>query len=606
MSNPILNTREAKRYTLFPYHFLNHKNPLLFPLCSYCSSAMARIKNPKGPSRKTVPASSEENSSAASEKHSADPEVPPASSPMAASGSGKRVKSLARKSTIPVTPTTVNRNPLASSPPGLRDLNKEPPEDGDDEASLPSKDSPAPVSTRTRGALSSPPKSKERKKPAEKVSSSKTKKEHLKNNPPSASSSKTPSEPLEEHSESEDVHSTFSPNAEDVPEQSLPSMETETEAVATEATVVATSSKKKGKAKVTPAKVAPSSAKPSLRKENKRSLPPLSSLPHAKKKKPTGITLANFTPYSSYFCYNDNARDMKVYEGRNFIPEKNFDVVAHRPFGILPPLLQRQWLGSLDGVSGYVDRVVREFYANLTEECMDENSFMFERVYVRGNWCSFSPKDVADALEVPYPIDTPEVPFDRAAIFAELCGDPNVEVQESMHISHLTYQNATLMRFAISNWIPCSNMVNVSNELAFFLFKFSTGVPIDLAETIYEQIMSFRKGKKPKLNLVFPHLIYKVISAQHDLMLENESLETASRGQTFRVLDRSSLAKGSKKGGKLETTEDQDPSPAAASSSSAASDIAVLTARLSRMEIGQGHILKKLETISEHLHTGSG
>ena len=175
-----------------------------------------------------------------------------------------------------------------------------------------------------------------------------------------------------------------------------------------------------------------------------------------------------------------------------------------------------------------------------------------------------------------------------------------------MHISHLTYQNAALMRFAISNWIPCSNMVNVSNELAFFLFKFTTGAPIDLAETIYDQIMSFRKGKKPKLNLIFPHLIYKIISAQHDLMLENESLETASRGQTFRVLDRSSLAKGSKKGGKLETTVDQDPSPAATSSSSAASDIAVLTARLSRMEIGQGHILKKLESISEHLHTGSG
>ena len=119
MSNPILNTREAKRYTLFPYHFLNHKNPLLFPLCSYCSSAMAHIKNPKGPSKKNVPASSEEHSSATSEKHSADPENPPASSPMAASGSGKRVKSLARKSTIPVTPTALKRNPLASPPPGL-------------------------------------------------------------------------------------------------------------------------------------------------------------------------------------------------------------------------------------------------------------------------------------------------------------------------------------------------------------------------------------------------------------------------------------------------------------------------------------------------------
>lgn len=62
--------------------------------------------------------------------------------------------------------------------------------------------------------------------------------------------------------------------------------------------------------------------------------------------------------------------------------------------------------------------MVQEFYANLTKDCVDENSFMFERVYVRGNWCTFSPKDVADAPEVPYPVDTSDVQFDRAAIFA--------------------------------------------------------------------------------------------------------------------------------------------------------------------------------------------
>lgn len=181
-----------------------------------------------------------------------------------------------------------------------------------------------------------------------------------------------------------------------------------------------------------------------------------------------------------------------------------------------------------------------------------------------------------------------------------------MEVLVSMDISHLTYQNAALMRFSISNWIPCSNMVNVSNELAFFLFKFSTGVTIDLAETIYDQIMTFRKGKNLKLNLIFPHLIYKIVSAQHDLMLDNESMESPSRGLTFKILERSSLEKGSKKGGKMEFTDDQDPSPAAASSSSAASEIAVLIARQSRMEIGQGHIMKKLDSISEHLHNVSG
>lgn len=88
-----------------------------------------------------------------------------------------------------------------------------------------------------------------------------------------------------------------------------------------------------------PAKVDPSVSQPiqHYQRKSKRSLPPLSSLPQAKKKISTGITLAKFTPYSNYFCYNDNARDMKLYEGRNIIPERNFDVLAHQQFMVFIP-----------------------------------------------------------------------------------------------------------------------------------------------------------------------------------------------------------------------------------------------------------------------------
>ena len=43
-------------------------------------------------------------------------------------------------------------------------------------------------------------------------------------------------------------------------------------------------------------------------------------------------------------------------------------------------------MDTLEGFTGYMDRVVKEFYANLTEECLDESSFMFGKVYVRGFW----------------------------------------------------------------------------------------------------------------------------------------------------------------------------------------------------------------------------
>ena len=65
------------------------------------------------------------------------------------------------------------------------------------------------------------------------------------------------------------------------------------------------------------------------------------------------------------------------------IAENNFDIMGHKLFGVVHIFLQRQWMDTLERFTGYVDRVVKEFYDNVTDECLDENSFMFEKVYVR-------------------------------------------------------------------------------------------------------------------------------------------------------------------------------------------------------------------------------
>ena len=89
-------------------------------------------------------------------------------------------------------------------------------------------------------------------------------------------------------------------------------------------------------------------------------------------------------------------------------------------------------------------------------------------------------------------------------------------------------------------------------------------------------------------------------------MLDNEALEGPSRGLTFKIIERTSSSKGSKKGGKLDNTDDPDNSPAAASSHPVAAEVAALTTRMYRLEIGQGQILRKLEVISEKLDNISG
>ncbi|KAM6542466.1 hypothetical protein CsatB_006913 [Cannabis sativa] len=103
------------------------------------------------------------------------------------------------------------------------------------------------------------------------------------------------------------------------------------------------------------------------------------------------------------------------------------------------------------GLDGYVDRIVKEFYANITDEFLDEGSFMFGEVFVRGHWYSFTVKDVAATLNFPMGIETTDVEFDRQKVFGFLTGDNDVEPSNTMHMSQLTYQHAVLMRFALSN-----------------------------------------------------------------------------------------------------------------------------------------------------------
>ncbi|KAM6598506.1 hypothetical protein CsatA_018115 [Cannabis sativa] len=255
---------------------------------------------------------------------------------------------------------------------------------------------------------------------------------------------------------------------------------------------------------------------------------------------------------------------------------------------------------TLIGFDGYVDRIVKEFYANITDEFLDEDSFLFGKVFVRGHWYSFTVKDVVEALNLPMGIEPTDVEFDRQKVFGYLSGDNEIELSDTMHMSQLTYQHAALMRFALSNWFPCSNPVNVSNELAFFLYKVSIGAKIDLADMIWEQIVSLRKGKKPRLNLIFPHLIYKILSDQEELILENESIEMPAVGTTFKIPEKPPQGKAAQRKARSASPGLTNDPAAASASTSAPTEMAEFNLRLGRMETSQALLLRKMDSIMKY------
>ncbi|KAM6574826.1 hypothetical protein CsatA_023153 [Cannabis sativa] len=528
---------------------------------------MAKTKNAqpsKKPSRGSASASS------------VTPPAPPApvtrasGSSSAPAKSANKSKTQARKSVANFSSPLVGASPIASSTPGLALV------------TLPT------VSSRTRSKVSTP-KKPEVVKPkiaskGKKVNSSSFKGKNLKENPPSVSSSDFEPEESEEDHDSEGL----SDSSEEFVPKDLPAVddsgseseEPETEPVTTEPVPVPPAVPKKDKGKrpiVSPNPVLPQ-----------------------KRKRPSGISLDNFKPHSHYFCYNDHARDMKFYENRNFTVEKNFNVIAHKPFGVYNMLKERQWVDTLIGFDGYVDRIVKEFYANITDEFLDEDSFIFGKVFVRGHWYSFTVKDVPEALNLPMGIEPTDVEFDRQKVFGYLSGDNEIELSDTMHMSQLTYQHAALMRFALSNLFPCSNPVNVSNELAFFLYKVSIGAKIDLADMIWEQIVSLRKGKKPRLNLIFPHLIYKILSDQEELILENESIEMPAVGPTFKIPEKPPQGKAAQRKARSASPGLTNDPAAASASTFAYTEMAEFNLRLGRMETSQALLLRKMDSIMKY------
>ncbi|XP_062080144.1 flocculation protein FLO11-like [Humulus lupulus] len=114
----------------------------------------------------------------------------------------------------------------------------------------------------------------------------------------------------------------------------------------------------------------------------------------AKQKGAPARTSGSFKAHSITFCFNDNEKNMQFYDHRHFISERNFLFAPHR--------------------------VVNEFYANLNDELLDQSSFMFHKVYVRGHWYNFSPSEITKALNlVPVEIDD-SIEFAKDQVLSEL------------------------------------------------------------------------------------------------------------------------------------------------------------------------------------------
>ncbi|XP_062088553.1 uncharacterized protein LOC133795121 [Humulus lupulus] len=160
-------------------------------------------------------------------------------------------------------------------------------------------------------------------------------------------------------------------------------------------------------------------------------------------------------------------------------------------------------------------------------------------VFVRGHWFSFSPQDIAHALHLPLDVEDDDdlASLDKDAVITELVGQTMVWPSNTViSATNLTYAYVVLHKFATTNWKPTSHTATISFDIASFLYKVGTGIGINLAMFIYDQIIGFRKGNRRNLNLPFPQVIYKVLSMQKkDLQRDQEDLVAPTTAAPYKA-----------------------------------------------------------------------
>ncbi|PON34565.1 hypothetical protein PanWU01x14_343510 [Parasponia andersonii] len=155
-------------------------------------------------------------------------------------------------------------------------------------------------------------------------------------------------------------------------------------------------------------------------------------------------------------------------------------------------------------------------------------------------------------------------------VATELLGTKKKRPKEDiLQVTDLTLKYRGLHRIAIHNWRPTTHYPTIHFDIASFLYDVGTGVSVNL-------------GKR----LIFPSLIYGILSQQHPLMYDSEFLTATPSNIVFKLKEKDLVE------GELETTADigtQGPAATAVTTSTGQE------ARLTKIEKFVAAIAKKLD-----------
>ncbi|XP_019163615.1 PREDICTED: uncharacterized protein LOC109159957 [Ipomoea nil] len=214
----------------------------------------------------------------------------------------------------------------------------------------------------------------------------------------------------------------------------------------------------------------------------------LTSKAKGKQKAVTTDDLSNLPkPHSAILLKKESAGLLKRIVGRKIISQKILDISKlDNPDQIQDILVTNQLLGTVTKIEPYEEKVVQEFYCNLTRTISTPSNPMYGKAYL------------INSEQVAQELTAGNVTFEKNKIKA----------------ASLTSKYAILQKIALANWMPSLHESTVKWALAELLYKIGKGIKFNMGGIIHSQIINLAEDTKSNTSLIFPNLIFAILAEQ--------------------------------------------------------------------------------------------
>ncbi|XP_012846970.1 PREDICTED: uncharacterized protein LOC105966942 [Erythranthe guttata] len=222
------------------------------------------------------------------------------------------------------------------------------------------------------------------------------------------------------------------------------------------------------------------------------------------------VPISAVDAFNSRFFLRANQIRWRLVSRRPFVSERplgpSFDA-----FGIPDLLRSAGVLATVTRFSHFESQLIHDFYANLTSGVSDSRSCFYERVYVFNRVYEFNPTRIASLFDLST-VGTVAPTVDDSDLISTLTGGKMRSWP--LQTTDLTMKYRLLFGIGTTNWFPTAHHGTLNRRRGLLLYYIGSGIPCDLAQFIFEEIVAEADSKSTAYSLPFPSLIYRLLIDQ--------------------------------------------------------------------------------------------